>query len=393
MTKPNFWERLPFSPKLWLLFYLLMALGVSLQLYYLRGNTILHDIESTPYNNYLIFKQSFWHLLAHKDLYDWYPTETADLFKYSPFFALLMAPWAFLPTPIGLALWNMVNVGIFFWGIRQIRLPKGSAHFFMAFVFMELVSSTQNSQTNALIAGLLLAGLALLRREQIFWALGALWLTVYIKLFGIVALMLFFSTPKKGKFIAYSVFWVLFYSLSPALYTGIDELWWQYQNWGRMLAEDHGISYGFSLMGILHSWFGFGDEIKKPVLLVGVLLMLLPLLRWKSFYQPRFAPLLLAAIMIWVIIFNHRAESATFIIAISAAALWYLRSALPKKFRLSLLLFCFIFSSLSPTDIFPAFIRNQFIIPYCIKALGFVVLYFVLLYELLFLLPQKQAAN
>lgn len=196
--------------------------------------------------------------------------------------------------------------------------------------------------------------------------------------------MLFFTTPKKGKFIAYSVFWVLFYSLSPALYTGLEELWWQYQNWGRMLAEDHGISYGFSLMGILHSWFGFGDEIKKPVLLVGILLMLLPLLRWKSFYQPRFAPLLLAAIMVWVIIFNHRAESATFIIAISAAALWYLRSALPKKLRLSLLLFCFIFSSLSPTDIFPAFIRNQFIIPYCIKALGFVVLYFVLLYELLF---------
>src|SRR4051794_1450832 len=53
-------------------------------------------------NNFLISRAAFEHLRAARDLYAAYPAEHADLFKYTPTFALLFAPFARLP--FGLAL-------------------------------------------------------------------------------------------------------------------------------------------------------------------------------------------------------------------------------------------------------------------------------------------------
>ena len=52
--------------------------------------------------------------------------------------------------------------------------------------------------------------------------------------------------------------------------------------------------------------------------------------------------LLLASIMIWVVIFNHRAESPTFIIAITGVALWYYaQQQKPENYVLLVLAFVF----------------------------------------------------
>src|SRR5690242_19112241 len=63
------------------------------------------------HNNFLIFRAASRHLIAGSDLYTWYPTEHADLYKYSPTFALLFAPFAFLPLLPAMLLWNAVNAG------------------------------------------------------------------------------------------------------------------------------------------------------------------------------------------------------------------------------------------------------------------------------------------
>jgi len=57
-----------------------------------------------------------------KDLYAPYPNEYWDLYKYSPTFALLMAPLALLPTLAGLAGWNLLNVVFVLIGINMIRV-------------------------------------------------------------------------------------------------------------------------------------------------------------------------------------------------------------------------------------------------------------------------------
>ncbi|MBK7855412.1 MAG: DUF2029 domain-containing protein [Bacteroidetes bacterium] len=72
------------------------------------------------YNNYLIFKDSFQHFLQGLNLYANYPP--VDLFKYSPTFAVLMSPFAFLPDWLGLTLWNLLNAMLFFMQLKYCLL-------------------------------------------------------------------------------------------------------------------------------------------------------------------------------------------------------------------------------------------------------------------------------
>ena len=82
---------------------LLITIGVSIQMFLLKSGGIESGgIMYSHYNNYLIFKDSFIHLFNNKDLYQLYPMEHWDYFKYSPTFALLMAPFAALPDFVGL---------------------------------------------------------------------------------------------------------------------------------------------------------------------------------------------------------------------------------------------------------------------------------------------------
>lgn len=63
----------------------------------------------TAYENYVIFKNSFTHFIAGLNPYANFPAEQWDLYKYSPAFALCMAPFAALPDWAGLPIWNLLN--------------------------------------------------------------------------------------------------------------------------------------------------------------------------------------------------------------------------------------------------------------------------------------------
>src|SRR5678816_1138716 len=58
--------------------------------------TVQHGIASQN-NNFRIFRAASRHLLAGADLYAAYPAEHFDFYKYSPTFALLFAPFAYVP--------------------------------------------------------------------------------------------------------------------------------------------------------------------------------------------------------------------------------------------------------------------------------------------------------
>ena len=53
-------------------------------------------------NNFLIFKQSFWHVVDQLPLYIHYPKEYFDLFLYGPTFSMVIAPFAVPPTWLGM---------------------------------------------------------------------------------------------------------------------------------------------------------------------------------------------------------------------------------------------------------------------------------------------------
>lgn len=90
----------------------------------------------------------------------------------------------------------------------------------------------------------------------------------------------------------------------------------------------------------------------------------------------------------WVVIFNHKAESPTYIIAMTGIAIWFVMS---EKNKLNLILFAsaLILTSISSTDIFPRYLRNEFIRPYTIKALSCILIWLKIIYDLFVLDSEK----
>jgi hypothetical protein len=93
--------------------------------------------------------------------------------------------------------------------------------------------------------------------------------------------------------------------------------------------------------------------------------------------------LLLASVLLWVIIFNHKAESPTFVIAMAGVAIWYFMQ--PKTgWKTALAVLAFVLTSLSPTDLFPKPVRDQLVNPYVLKAVPCIFIWLVLIYEMVF---------
>ena len=150
--------------------YVLISIGAAVQRFEL-GPNIVDGHTYTHYNNYVIFKDSFAHLLHGQDLYVAYPDEHWDLYKYSPTFALLMLPFALLPDLVGLTLWNVLGSMALFIGIW--RLPIADERWRMAaawFLALPMLQSFQNAQSNAHVAGLVLLAGGWLEAGGAVWA-------------------------------------------------------------------------------------------------------------------------------------------------------------------------------------------------------------------------------
>ncbi len=169
--------------------------------------------------------------------------------------------------------------------------------------------------------------------------------------------------------------------LVPLVVVRPESLLFQYNNWLRLLAGDHDASYGMSVMGWLQTWFGLTLN-KMLVVLVGAIVFCLPLLRFRSYGDLTFRLLFLASILIWIVIFNHKAESPTFVIAMCGVGIWYFTQP-SSRLHLALVILAFVFTSLSPTDIFPRYLREQLVVPYVLKAVFCIFIWFRIVYQML----------
>ena len=245
----------------------------------------------------------------------------------------------------------------------------------------------QNDQSNALIAGLIILSFGLLEKEKYLFAAFCIIFSVYIKLFGVVGLALFLFYPKKWKLAAYSALWAIILFIIPLIYITVEQYEILFSSYWNLLSNDSSVSLGYSVMGWLNSWFGL--EINKMfVVLSGLIIFLIPLFRKGEYKNYTFKLLALASILIWVVIFNHKAESPTFIIAITGVALWFTTTETSKT-NIILFIIAFIFVSLSPTDIFPAYIRNEWVKPYTLKAFPCILIWFKIVFDMIKLQEDK----
>ncbi|MBC8319671.1 MAG: DUF2029 domain-containing protein [Bacteroidetes bacterium] len=371
------------------LIFLLLAVAASIQSL-LSENKIYQEsgLVYNRYNNYTIFEKAFHHLIDGKDLYAHYPEEHFDLYKYSPSFAAFFGIFAIFPDWIGLNLWNLFNTFILL--ISIYYLPKVSLYqkgLILIFLLIELITSIQNAQSNALIAGLIILAFGLLEKDKYLLATFLIIFSVFIKLFGIVGLVLFIYYPKKWRVVIYSALWSILFLAMPLIFIGFDHYDFLLSSYWKMLSNDHSISYGYSVMGMMNTWFDI--EINKLfIVIIGVLIFLIPLLRFREYSNYTFRFLTLSSILIWVVIFNHKAESPTFIIAIAGASLWFVTC---KKSRINIILFvsALVLTSLSPTDIFPIYLREKVIIPYTLKVVPCILIWLKIIYDMIVMQTDK----
>jgi Glycosyltransferase family 87 len=345
----------------------------------LLGPKAMGDGLYTHYNNYRIYERSFLHLLHGQDLYVRYPAEHWDVFKYSPTFAALMAPFSVLPDTAGLVLWNLVNAALFVLALSRLPILSERSKALLGFVLVpDFLTAVQNTQANVLVAGLVLLAFALLERDRPGWAALAIACGFYVKLYPALGALVFLFYPRRLRFLASLAAWLLLLGALPLVLVSPEALRTLYSSWFRLIFSDRKVLTGLSVMGVLHGWFGL-EPSKTLVVLVGGAILLVPLMNIGAWARPTFRLLFLAALLLWMVIFNHASESATFFIAMCGVGLWYFaRPRQPKETALFAL--AFLLTSMSPR--FPEVLVQRVVRPYALQAVPCILVFVVLVFEL-----------
>lgn len=373
-----------FNKRFLFILYFVIAIIASLQGYLLGGKSYTESSGHTytKYNNYVIFEKSFEHLKNNQDLYLTYPDEHWDLYKYTPTFSVFFGFFSIFPDIVGLILWNLLNALLLFVAVWMLpNLSDKQKIIVLIICFLELLTSIQNHQSNGLVTALLILTFGFSEKRNYFLATLCIVFCAYIKLFGIVGLVLFLFYPKKWKLALYTLMWTVILFLLPLIFINVEQYGMLMTSFLGMLSEDHSASYGLSVMGWLYSWFGIQFD-KKYILLIGIILFLAPLIRIRQYQNIGFRYLFLTSLLVWLVIFNHKAESPTFIIAITGVAIWFVIGN-KSVLDICLLILAIIFTILSPTDIFPAVIRQSLVVPYVLKALPCILIWVKISFDLI----------
>ncbi len=272
-------------------------------------------------NNYVIFRSAYANLVAGRDLYAAHPAQHLDLFKYSPTFALLFAPIAASPFLVGLIAWNLLNTVPLAIALDRV-LPGRAVVRALLLMLLAIALTTDGTQSNGLVAALIVLAFLAFERGRPFGAALAIALGASIKLFPLAALG--FAALHRGS----ARFALLFAAALvgivalPLAVTGVGPLAAQYASWYRVEMVD-ALDRGASAMWLLHRW-GRVDWPNWPIQLAGTAFLLAPIgLLQRRPAELEFRLRFLASVLVYVVIFNHQAERPSLLLALTGVAIWW----------------------------------------------------------------------
>jgi len=351
---------------------------------------IIKTLASQSFNNYLIFKFTFYSLINQLNFFLPQPENFSHYNLYGPIFSLLIAPFAVLPNWLGLSLWILFNSWIVYWAIKKLPLSIKAQIGILLIVLHENLTSILSCQFNPSMAAIVLLSFVFINNKKDFWAAFLIALGTMIKLYGIVGLAFFFFSENKKQFIFSLLFWLVIMFVLPMFFSSPKFILQSYIDWYVAVTEKNQLNTSFtsaqdiSLMGIIRRTTNNHQMANWPYLLMGLTLFASTYLRIKQYKSMAFRLLLLANVLIFTVIFSTSAESPTYIIAFVGVAIWFIIQPRPYKWHtLSLFIFALLLTSFSPSDIFPKFIRDNYIVPYSLKALPCVLIWFRIIYEML----------
>ena len=349
----------------------------------------LTKIAPHRHNNFLIFRGVFWHTIQKLSLYDFYPTEYNDHNHYGPIFSLVIAPFAVVPDAIGLLAWLVVLALGMYYAVRRLPLEEGRQIFLYWFCAHELLTALQMQQFNIAIAAIIIGSFAAIEKGREVTAAFLIVLGTFVKLYGVVGLAFFFFVKRKPRFILALIGWSVVCFVAPMLISSPEYVVGQYVEWYERLAAKNGentfsLMQNISLLGMIRKISGSASYSDLLVILPGLALFGLPYLRFGQYRHLAFRYAILSSVLLFVVLFSTGSESSTYIIPFAGIALWYTTSPWKRSgWDVALLVFAFVLSSLSPSDLFPHSLREAYVLPYALKALPPTLIWLRLSYELL----------
>ena len=382
-------NRVPVLTVIWFLFPMLACIAeIS------RG---LGDI-----NNYLIYKQVFWHTIEQRHLYLSYPQEYADVNHYGPLFSVLIAPFALMPVFVGCFFWCLLNVAVLFYAIKKLPVTILQQRWILLIAVFELITSIHSVQFNPMLCGMILLSFTALEKEDVALSTFLIVAGTLIKIYSVVGLLFFLFTPHKKKFILYCAGWFVVLFCLPMLLSSPSFIIESYKNWLAVIVEKNGQNIvssmnagmqDISVMGMIRRTFGAYQMPNLYVTLPAGILMLLPLGRVDFWKNQAYRLHYLALLLLGLVIFSSSAESPTYVIAVVGYLIWHVQqpnnNTLGFKMLMALVLLLTIFS---PTDLFPRFIREQYVLRYSLKALPCFIAWLAVVYTLFFSQFNKHTA-
>lgn len=340
------------------------------------------------YNNFLIFKNVFWHTINQLPLYVPYPGEYHDINHYGPFFSIVIAPFAAVPLWLGLLGWLLGLSFFLYRAVRMLPFEQKQQIFIYWFCAHELLTAIFMSQFNVAIAAIIIIAYAAIEKEKDWLAVLMIALGTMVKIYGVVGLAFFFFSKHKIKFIGYGLLWMGVMFVLPMVISSPDYVLDQYGAWftdilqkndANMFTEKQNIS----LLGMVRKISGNPFYSDLYIIVGGLVLFALPYLRFSQYKYAPFREAILASVLLFVVLFSTGSESSTYIIALCGAAIWYVTAPWKRgKLDIGLMIFAFILTSMSPSDLFPRYLKVHYVFPYALKAFPCVLIWLKLTYEL-----------
>ena len=341
------------------------------------------------YNNFMIFRGVFWHTWQQLPLYAEYPAEYFDTNHYGPLFSVVIMPFAVVPSWMGVTMWCVaLSMGLYV-TIRRSLFTDRQQVFLLWFCAHELLTALFMQQFNVAITAIILLAFFLIEKERDFWAAFFIILGTMVKLYGIVGLAFFFFSRHKGRLVLSLIAWSLILFALPMLMSSPEYICEQYREWYASLTVKNGlnqtsIAQNISLLGMVRRISGCMAYSDLWIIIPGLLLFALPYLRLSQYRHMAFRQTLLASVLMFCVLFSTGSESSGYIIALVGVVVWY--TAAPWKrtgWDVALMVFVFVLSSLSPSDLFPAYLRKEWVQPYALKALPVTLVWLKLCWEMM----------
>ena len=341
------------------------------------------------HNNFMIFKGVFWHVWNQTSLFIEYPQEYFDVNHYGPLFSLVIAPFAVVPDWLGMILWCVALSLFLYVAIRKSDLTKYQQVFILWFCAHELLTALFMQQFNIAIAAIILLAFFLIEKERDTEAAFFIVLGTLVKLYGILGLAFFFFSKHKCRFVVSLVIWSIVLFALPMLISSPEYIVNQYQEWYYCLIEKNGenlnsLHQNISLLGMVRKISGLMTYSDLWLLIPGTLLFAFPYLRFSQYKNVAFRQTLLASVLMFLVLFSTGSESNGYITPFVGICIWFCCVPWQRShWDIILMVFAFIVTSMSPSDLFPAYIRKELIQPYALKALPITLIWIKLAYELI----------